>query len=76
MSTVGMTLRRKYPDCPRCGSLLYLGNDGFEKYLTCLTCSREFGLDMRPRIMTREELFSRYGVGLTKQKKYVNMSIE
>ena len=28
--------------CPRCGGLLYLDEDKYERYLTCIMCAREF----------------------------------
>ena len=28
--------------CLRCGGLLYLDEDKYERYLTCIMCAREF----------------------------------
>ena len=38
-----------FPRCPRCGGLLQLGNDGYEDYLTCLMCARQFELNLTPK---------------------------
>jgi len=32
----------KWERCPRCGGILYLDEDKYERYLTCIMCAREF----------------------------------
>ena len=55
------------PRCLNCGGAVCLDYDGFEEYYTCINCSRQFGLDMKPRRMTPIELKSRYGIKLTEK---------
>ena len=35
--------------CPHCGGYLYLDEDKYEKYFTCMVCAREYDLDGKPR---------------------------
>ena len=49
MSIIGKKLKQKYPDCPRCGGLLSLDIDGYEDFLTCIMCARQFELDLNPK---------------------------
>ncbi len=61
---MGLIVNR-YPSCPHCGGLLSLENDGYEYYLDCCGCAREFDFDMNSRRMTTEELKRRMGITLT-----------
>ncbi len=54
-----------YPRCPRCGGLLYVNYDGYEKYLTCFGCAREFTFDMKPKRITPKEFKKHIGLKLT-----------
>ena len=55
--------------CPNCGGLLHQENDGREDYLSCLICSREFSLELKPRRMDVEELKKNFGITLKTQKR-------
>ncbi len=73
MFQTGLELR---PECPNCGGLLHNNNDGYEGYLTCLSCAREFNLDMTLKRMTPAELYDRKGIKLTNQEKFASMRTE
>ena len=64
MSIIGLKLK---PSCPNCHGLLYVNDDGYEKYLTCFGCAREYNKDLTPRRMTIKELKSRHGIKFTEQ---------
>ncbi len=63
--------------CPHCGGVLIQDFDGYDNYLTCLMCAREFDLNMCPRRMTKEtfDWFMQFGKKLTKKKENVNMRV-
>ena len=54
-----------YPKCPHCGSILRLENDGYENYLACFGCAREFDFNITPRRITPDELYNRLGIKRT-----------
>ena len=64
MLKVGLKL---LPSCPNCQGLLYVNDDGYEKYLTCLGCSREYNEDLTSKRMTPYQLESRYGIKFSEQ---------
>ena len=65
-----------YPSCPRCGGVLYKDYDGYEDYLTCFGCAREFDFNMIPLRMTKLELNSRYVIKLKKRVERASMRME
>ena len=48
-------MRMKWERCPRCGGLLYLDEDKYERYLTCIMCAREF--ERSPKRKMLKEVF-------------------
>lgn len=54
------------PNCPHCGGSLGKDTDGYEHYLTCMSCAREYDENLYPRIMTPRMLWNRTGIQLTK----------
>lgn len=54
--------------CPNCGSACYFNNDLYENYYTCISCAKEFDMDMKPRRLTAEGLKRKTGIGLTSQE--------
>ncbi len=62
--------------CPHCGRMLREdGYDGYEKYLTCGVCAREFELNMLPRRMTPQELKKRTGIYLPNAKESARIEV-
>ncbi len=57
------------PDCPHCGGRLYPEDDGYEDYLVCLYCAREFDFNLTPKRMTPSELRNK----LTNLEECTNM---
>ena len=72
----GTKSERKYHNCPRCGGVLYIDNDGYEDFFNCMDCSREFDLDMIPRRMSTIELKTRKGIKLTSAENHARLRIE
>ena len=62
-----------YPSCPHCGGVLYRDTDGYAHFFICMWCAREFDFNMRPVIISTDELHSRYGIKLTSGKEYANI---
>ena len=54
--------------CPHCGSILYIDYDGYEDYLACFGCAREFDFNITPRRMAPDELYNRFGIKTTEIK--------
>ncbi len=65
-----------YPKCPHCSGVLYPDTDGYEKYLNCMACARQFHFDMTSRRMTLSELNSRYKIHLTGNEKRGSIEVE
>ncbi len=65
----------KFPNCPNCGGLLFVEDDSYGEYLTCLGCAISYNLDMTPVRMTPEELYARYGIKLTEQEVGVRIGV-
>ena len=62
--------------CPHCGSILGIESDGYENYLACFGCTREFDFNMMPRRMSPLEFFTHYGIKLTVPRERAKMRIE
>lgn len=58
------TGRKSEPKCPNCGGILYLDNDGYEEYFTCVGCAREWNKDLSARRITVKEFETRFGIKL------------
>ena len=65
-----------YLRCPQCHGLLNKENDGFEDFLICIMCAREFKLDLSPRITSTFNLVFDYGINLPSNKNYGSMVVE
>jgi len=65
-----------FPRCSHCGGLLFKDTDGYENYLTCCACARQYNFDKTARVMTLAELEDRYGIKLTDYHKSANIEIE
>lgn len=46
--------------CPRCSGMFFKQNDGFEDYLLCGACAREFDMTLKPRRMTPIEAIIKF----------------
>ena len=65
-----------FPRCSHCGGLLYKDTDGYEKYLVCFGCAREFDFDMIPRRITPSQCYHRYNIKLTISEERAKIRLE
>ena len=50
--------------CPHCGGILSQDYDGYEQYLVCVMCAREYDTEGESLRMTPKELTERKGIKL------------
>ena len=55
-------------NCPHCGGLLSLDYDGYEQYLVCMMCGREYDANGETRRFTPKEYFNKFGIKLNPMK--------
>ncbi len=52
--------------CPNCKiGILALDYDGYEKGYTCVSCARQFDLEIRPKRVIAKEFKARYKISLS-----------
>ena len=75
MYTIGAKSDKEFLRCPRCGGVLLVEDDGYELYLNCMGCAREYNQNLTPRRMTIKQLTVNRNIKMIEGKECRHMRL-